>query len=67
MNYHLRLKLHRIKDSEFLAQQANGDIVSITLATLHDDEGKFIQTAALTKELIKYLEEVQIPVITKKK
>ena len=66
---HLKLKVHRIKDSTdmFTAQQANGDIVSITLATLHDDNGKFIQTAPLTNELIKYLEKVNIPVISKKK
>lgn len=69
MNLHLRLKVHRIKDSTdlFTAQQANGDIVSITIATLHDEQGKFVKTAPLTKELLSYLEEVHIPVINKKK
>lgn len=65
MNLHLRLKVHRIKDSTdlFTAQQANGDIVSITIATLHDEQGKFIKTADLTKDLIEYLNNVQIPVV----
>ena len=69
MNLHLRLKVHRIKDSTdlFTAQQANGDIVSITIATLHDEQGKFVKTVPLDKSLLSYLEEVHIPVIPKKK
>lgn len=66
---YLKLKVHRIKDSTdlFTAQQANGDIVSITLATLHNEQGKFVKTVSLDTRLIEYINEVNIPVISKKK
>lgn len=61
---HLRIKtVGRIKDhpNDLFAMQANGEIVFIDLVSIHDDNGKYIRTATMNRDLFNHLMNVKIP------